>query len=178
MEKSFYKVNSKCYLRLKKLIADYDIKQNKLAKEIGIHKVYLSRLANDNAKLTDEVAKKIASAVASKHPEENEKYLTNWLLCRSDFRYPKEHLFDELANEQNNETLLWAGLSSFSRVSGFEIDSINAERPDNANSDGYYIKRDGQVVNLSPEQMNLLQKDICDYVEFILDRIVTGKRSV
>lgn len=167
--------------RLKLLLDDYGMSQVKLWELTGVSKTQINRIVREKQNLTDAIAEEIVKAF----PEEQPHMLKEWLMGRKDYRSTKEQFFNAIDEVHQEGELLSEGLSAFAELSGFSIEPITQADGNNsfdnffhALNDGFVIARNGHAVNLTPLQLNKLQNEICDYIEFTLDRIVTGKRSI
>ena len=170
--------------RLKQLLDEYDMTQTQLSEieNVGLSRTTINQVIKGHKTLSEASANEIVQAF----PNENPKLLKEWLMGRTDYRNTKEQLFSTMDEVHREGSLLSAGLSAFANLCGFSITDASPLDKDNPSlenfirniGDGHTISRNGDSVTLTPLQMNKLQNEICDYIEFTLDRIVTGKRSV
>lgn len=174
-------INLKSCERLKTLLDEYNMSQAKLCRVADISTTHVNRIIKGKENLTDAMAEIIAKAF----PEENPELLQEWLMGRNDFKDIKGQFSDVKDQLQNENYLLMNGLNCFAQLSGFTIEFTTKENEHDDfekrihhYTDGYTITRNDDSIQLSLIEMNRLQNEICDYIEFTLDRIVNGKRSV
>ena len=160
--------------RLKQIITEEHTTQKALNKATGISQQAISEMINGKANVTDTTAE----AVLKVYPH----YRYEWLMGLDDFKTVGEQ-FSGAINEMNQEgEMLMRGLCSFANLSGFAISFTSSafqhghtDSIDNVMKwirDGYTISRNGQTAQLSIEDFNDLEEEICDYVELRLDRII------
>lgn len=174
-------INLKSCERLKSLLDEYNMSQAKLCRMADISTTHINRIVRGKENLTDTIAGLIVTAF----PDENPDLLHEWLMGRKDFRDTKGQLADTIDQLQHEGFLLMNGLNCFAQLSGFSIDFTTQTNENDGfenrihhYTDGYTISRNDESIQLSLIEMNRLQNEICDYIEFTLDRIVTGKRSI
>ena len=175
------KVFSESGQRLNRLLTDYKMKQTHLAEITVVSRTTINQIINGRINLSDEIADEIVKAF----PDEDPTLLHDWLMGRINYRNIRQQLQDAMDEVHTEGNLLSIGLMAFAELSGFTIEpktqldgSNSLDNFLHALNDGSILARNGQAVDLTPLQLNKLQNEICDYIEFTLDRIVTGKRSV
>lgn len=168
------KINPIWGKRLKELCEAEGITQVQLAKEVFLSQQTISKIVKGHSSLTEETARRINE----KHPA----FPFEWLMGYSNYRTAGELLIETISQSQKEAELLMAGLRAFAKLSGYTItftspvsvDSqgkVNAEEFLKMIKDGYTISGKEESATISPEAMNRLQNEICDFVEFKLKRI-------
>ena len=160
--------------RLKELCKREHITQMALAKSIPISQQTISKIINSSASLTEQTARRIAE----KYPG----YSFEWLMGYVDYKNELEHFYQAITEVQEEGDALMTGLLAFAKLSGFEIKFASPAHGPDENAapiekwlkmfkDGYVISRGNQKAYISLENMNHLQNEICDFVEFKLSRL-------
>lgn len=100
-----------------------------------------------------------------------------FLLCETDYETEYYRLC-ALINEVNHEgDLLHTGLCALGSLTGYEIIPPNLQNTGSIDNyfkqmkTGYRIKNGNQVVNLSLEEMNRFENEVCDFVELKLKHL-------
>lgn len=168
------KINPLWGERLKTLCKEQEITQAQLAKEIFLSQQTISKIVKGHSSLTEETARRINE----KYPQ----YPFEWLMGYSDYRTALELLVQTASQTQKEAELLMVGLRAFAKLSGYTIaftspasfDSqgkVHIEQYLKMIKDGYTISNKEKSATISPIDMNRLQNEICDFVEFKLKRI-------
>lgn len=166
--------------RLKELCEKEDITQAALAKSIPISQQTISKIINSSASLTEQVARRIS-----------EKYLGysfEWLMGYTSYKNELEHFSQAINQCQKDGDALMTGLIAFASLSGFEIKFASPAHGPDENAapvekwlrmfrDGYTVSRGNQKACISLEKMNCIQNEICDFVEFKLNKLCEGDDS-
>lgn len=159
---------------LKELCKREQITQAALAKSIPISQQTISKIINSSASLTEDVARRISE----KYPG----YSVEWLMGRVNYKDELEHFSQAIDQCQKEGDALMTGLIAFSSLSGFEIKFASPAHGPDENAapvekwlkmirDGYMISRGDQKAFISLEKMNSIQNEICDFVEFKLNKL-------
>lgn len=166
--------------RLKELCEKEHITQSELSDSIFISQQTISKIINHKASMTEETARRISE----KYPG----YSFEWLMGYVDYKNEMEHFGQAMTEMQDEAHLLWTGLLAFAKLSGFEISFASPLSKSNGGRnkvedaikmvrDGYVVRRGKQKQNISLEQMNQLQNEICDFIEFKLNKLVEGDQN-
>ena len=157
--------------RLKMLCDDEGITQKDLSKKIHISPQTISKIINQRSSLTEDNAKRIIDL----YP----KYRFEWLMGYDPYKTTSELNLAILSQAQQEGDKLLLGLQAFASLCGYEISlplsangSKDAMEIVEAIKLGYAINRKGKTVYISIDNMNRLQNEICDFVEFKLKKIV------
>ena len=157
--------------RLKMLCDDEGITQKDLSKKIHISPQTISKIMNKRASLTEDNAKRIIDI----YP----KYRFEWLMGYDPYKTRSDLNFAILSHAEQQGDKLLLGLQSFASLSGYEIscplsssDSKAVKEIVDAIKLGYEINHHGKTAFISIDNMNRLQNEICDFVEFKLKKIV------
>lgn len=167
-------INPICGKRLKDLCEREHITQAALAQSIPISQQTISKIINSSASLTEQTARRISE----KYPG----YSFEWLMGYVDHKSELDHFIQAINQNQREGDTLMRGLLAFASLSGFEIrfaspahgageDSAPVEKWIKMIKDGYMITRGDQKVRLSLEEMNRIQNEVCDFVEFKLNKL-------
>lgn len=160
--------------RLKELCEREHITQAALAQSIPISQQTISKIINSSASLTEQTARRISE----KYPG----YSFEWLMGYVDHKNELEHFSQAINQCQQEGDSLMRGLLAFASLSGFEVKFASpAHGPDENGApvekwlkmirDGYVISRRNQKAYISLEKMNRIQNEICDFVEFKLNKL-------
>lgn len=166
--------------RLKELCEKEHITQSELSDSIYISQQTISKIINHKASMTEETARRISE----KYPG----YSFEWLMGYVDYKNEMEHFGQEITEAQDKAHIRWTGLLAFAKLSGFEINFASplpkstggrhkVEDAIKMFRDGYVVRRGKQKQNVSLEQMNQLQNEICDFVEFKLNKLLEGNQN-
>lgn len=161
--------------RLKILCKDQKITQAQLAKEVFLSQQTISKIVKGHSSLTEQTAR----LITEKYP----MYPFEWLMGYSDYRTSAELLANTISQCQHEGDLLMVGFKAFAQLSGYSIKftsppTLHGEKRSapveewlKMVKDGYTISGGGKSAVISIEEMNRLQNEICDFVEFKLNRI-------
>lgn len=157
--------------RLKKLCEDERIKQKELSEKILLSPQTISKIINKKSSLTEDNAKRIIDL----YPQ----YRFEWLMGYDPYKTTAELNIAILSQAQQEGDKLLLGLQAFASLSGYEIliplsasGSRDVMEIVEAINHGYSITHAGKTVFISIDNMNRLQNEICDFVEFKLQKIV------
>lgn len=168
--------------RLKQIIDEQGISQTELSKKIHISQQTISRMVKGLASVTDQTA----SLITELFPQ----YRRSWLMGYDDMKTGNDEMNHLIRQQHQESKLLNTGLISFASLSGFKIEITspafqNPEDPHHDSienimkwiKDGYTISREGRSAQLSLDEMNALENEICDFVEFKLSRIINQQNQ-
>ena len=161
--------------RLKELCEKEHITQSDLSDSIYISQQTISKIINHKASMTEETARRISE----KYPE----YSFEWLMGYVDYKNEMEHFGQAITEAQDKAHILWTGLLAFVKLSDFEINFASPLPKSNGGRhkvedaikmvrDGYVVRRGKQKGYISLEKMSLLQNEICDFIEFKLNKLL------
>lgn len=165
---------------LKELCEKERVTQKELSESIYISQQTISKIINHTASLTEETARQISE----KYPG----YSFEWLMGYVDYKNELEHFSKALSAVQDEGDALMSGLLTFAKLSGFEIKFASPAHGQEDNAapvekwlkmfkDGYVVSRGEQKRCISLEQMNQLQNEIYDFVEFKLNKLLGGNNN-
>lgn len=147
------------------------ISHGTISRAIGVTEQHLSYIINGHKPLTSDVAKKIIDCYC---PETRISYLLGY----DDDRTEKDVSINALRKGMFEGNSMLMGLVSFGKLCGFNFsvydpdqDERNATKVIENLSSWYTIKKDGQTVKLSIDDMNQLENEICDFIEFKLNKL-------
>lgn len=185
MSRPKVEINVKRCERLKQIIDETGISQKQLWKKTGLSQQAISAMVRGNANVTETTAKLVTGLFP--------QYSVDWLMGSSDYKNESHFASQWLKGAVKAENLLLAGLSSFASLSGYEITPpkltatitteeglsmpLTAENCDDLSKatltmvSGYVISKDGQSVELNPEEMDAFENEVCDFVEFKLKHL-------
>lgn len=163
----------KSTIRFKELIKESGLLNKEVAQKIGVSDSYMSMLYNGKVFLTMNLAKKFIRNIA---PSVRVPYLLGYDDFKTDSDVVVTLGVTKYAKESHGSIdLMWLGLSAFAQLSSFDINGLSTQDKtveeiiDNVGS-WYTLTKDSQSVKLSVEELNQLENDICDYVEFRLNK--------
>lgn len=168
------KINPICGKRLKELCEAEGITQAQLAKQVFLSQQTVSKIVKGRSSMTEETARR----VHDKYPA----YPFEWLMGYSNFKTTGELFASKLSQCQHEGELLMIGLRAFAQLSGYEITfAAPALSADQRTApvetwlkmfrEGYTVSGKEGSITISLEDMNRLQNEICDFVEFKLNRL-------
>ena len=160
--------------RLKTLCKDQKITQAQLAKEVFLSQQTISKIVKGHSSLTEQTA----HLITEKYP----MYPFEWLMGYSDYRTNAELLANTISQCRYESDLLMVGFRAFAQLSGYKITFTSPAVSDGQRKapveawlkmfqEGYTISNGEESGTISLEDMNRLQNEICDFVEFKLKRI-------
>lgn len=157
--------------RLKQLCDEENIKQQELAAMICTSPQTISKIINRKSSLTEDNAARIVAL----YP----KYRFEWLMGYDPYKTNAELFMGVISDTQKESDMMMLGLKAFASLCGFEI---SPELSDSNQTDlasfihrlhsGYSISRNGKKALISLEEMNHIQNEVCDFIEFKLSRLV------
>lgn len=156
--------------RLKNLIDDLKMSQTDFARAVNYSQQHISGIINKKTALTEETASDILSVFP--------KYRQQWLLGYDDHMTNKEQFFHVIHNAETEAQLLDNGFMSFALLSGFDVDISPVKECDNVyeaidNIKNYCtIERDGKSITLDLQEFRDFENELCDYIEFRLQRMM------
>ena len=163
-------INPERAKRFKMLIEREKLTQSALSEKIHLSQQAISHIFTEKNALTEETARNIINAF----PE----YRLEWLLGYDDYMTHKEYLAAQYRKGMSEAEALESAFFSLASLSGFEIaptDPATDKKPENivnAIQAGFTISRDGKSVTLSLSDLNALENELCDYLEFRLLHIM------
>lgn len=169
--------NKKSAERVKIVYTEQGITQNKLAEIINIQQSAISEMVHGKRKVTATTAQAIHSAFP--------QYSVSYLLGIDDNKNDAEKNIALINQAQKEGALLEAGLRFYASLKGFDISSPYERMPDRGQADemlkhlkdGYLVtSKNGETCALSVKEMNQLENDVCDYVEYRLNRWIKKGR--
>lgn len=167
-------INKKRGNHVKQLLEDNNKTQVWLAEQLYLQPEHLNMMLNGKRNLGEDKIQ----AIAKLFPDVK----LDWLLGISDYKTDSEHFVNALSQCKREGDLLMVGLQAFAQLSGYKIAFTSPPISDSRRKapveawikmvqDGYTISsKEGSAV-ISLEDMNRLQNEICDFVEFKLKRI-------
>ena len=161
--------------RLKQIIDEQEISQSDLSRKIHLSQQSISRMVKGLASVTDQTADLITDLFP--------QYRKSWLMGYDDLKTGSASLAAVFQDSQRENDLLMKGLISFATLNQISISFTSPAFQEDQQSDsvenvlqwlkdGYTISREGRSAQLSLDEMNALQNEICDFVEFKLQRII------
>ena len=170
-------INAKRCERLKQIISETGIKQNQLAVETGISQQSISAMVQGKANVTQTTAE----IIVDRFPQ----YSIEWLLGFPDFKNNAEKCRSIISQAQHEGDLLLSGLSAFAQLNDYQIKlcsppvsahgKIAVEDVLKAVRDGYTISHNHVSIQLSLEEMNAFENEVCDFVELQLKHLFKRK---
>lgn len=163
--------------RLKQIIDEQGISQSELSRKIHLSQQTISRMIKGLASVTDQTADYVIKIFP--------QYRKSWLMGYDEMKTGAESLAGAFQQNQTENELLMRGLISFAKLSDIEIGFTSPafQNPDDPHhdsienilkwvKDGYTISSEGRSAQLTLDEMNVLQNEICDFVEFKLKKII------
>lgn len=174
MSKIDPEINRKRGEHVKELLKQNNRTQVWLAEQLYVQPEHLNMMLNGKRNLGEDRIQ----AIARLFPDVK----LDWLLGLTDYKTTGEFLASELSQCQHEGELLMIGLRAFAQLSGYEITfSAPASSDDQRTApvetwlkmfrEGYTVSGKEGSVTISLEDMNRLQNEICDFVEFKLNRL-------
>lgn len=169
-------INVKRCERLKQIIKEQGIKQTELSEETGISQQAISAMVQGKANVTETTAE----IMVEKFPQ----YSVEWLLGFTDYKNNAEEFGMTVSQMQHEGYLLLKGLSSFAQIANYQIKScspvstcgkIVIEDALKAVREGYIISHNNVSIQLSIEEMNIFENEVCDFVELQLKHLFKRK---
>lgn len=168
--------------RLKVIIEEQEISQSELSRQIHLSQQTISRMIKGLASVTEQTA----DSVIKLFPQ----YRKSWLMGYDDMKTGADSLREEFQKNQTENDLLLQGLICFAKLNHIDIcfTSPAFQNPEDPHHDsienvlkwvrdGYTISSEGISAQLSLDEMNALQNEICDFVEFKLKRIIENQNQ-
>ena len=99
----------------------------------------------------------------------------------TDYKNNAEKFGAAVSKMQNEGNLLFLGLGSFAKLCDYQIDSpvfkdhCSVEEALKPIREGYTIRKDDRTVQLSLEEMNDFENEVCDFVELKLKHLFKQK---
>lgn len=163
-------INVKRCERLKQIIEETGVKQNELAFNTGISQQAISSMVQKKANVTETTAEIIVKMFP--------QYSFEWLMGYTDYKNNTEKLCAVISKAQNEGDLLLSGLSAFAQLCDYHIKlsspahgSHNVEDVLKMVTEGYTLTHDGASIQLSLEEMNAFENEVCDFVELKLKHL-------
>lgn len=175
------KINKERGKRVKELLESENKTQVWLAEQLYLQPEHLNMMLNGKRNLGEDKIQ----AIARLFPDVK----LDWLLGISDYRTDWEHFSDALSQCEREGDLLMIGFKAFAQLSGYSITftsppTLHGEKRTapveewlKMVKDGYTISNGEKAAIISIEDMNHLQNEICDFVEFKLDRLCKNEVS-
>lgn len=175
-------INAESGKRLKKLITTYGIPQKMFAEMIGYTEQHLSLIVTGKRSLTIEAAKRIAKMMNVR---------VEWLMGLDDYMTQHDVDVSPQIDGMNRRKDVCGAMELLARVVGYKI----SEQPNDgerafqilANSDGCYIEEVGdkyciskngsKPVRLNYNEFLLLSKEIADFAEFKLNKLLKEREN-
>lgn len=157
--------------RLKQLLNETRTTQKQLSAKIFLSQQTISQIVTGAASLTPSNAQRIVELFPD--------YSLEWLLGLSDYKNQKEKNIETFNKIQRDGSSLEAGFYILASLKGFEISNpvermpeiVHVEEMMKQVKEGYSIRNiQGETCFISVEEMNHLQNDVCDYIEYRLNR--------
>lgn len=161
--------------RLKMIIDEQGISQSELSRKIHLSQQTISRMIKGLASVTDQTA----SQITELYPQ----YRKSWLMGYDEMKTGSDSLAAVFQKSKDESSQLMQGLISFASLNDFQISFTSPAYQEDPHrdsienvlkwiKDGYTISREGRSAQISLDEMNALQNEICDFVEFKLQRII------
>lgn len=163
--------------RLYQLLEETKTTQKSLSEHIYLTQQTISEITRGNASLTQENAERINKLFPN--------YSAEWLLGLSDYKNDAEKNIALLNKAMDDGGILEGCFKLLAKLKGFIIVSpddrlaeiTTPEETIRQHKLGYYITdMNGKGCSLSPEDMSCLENDVCDYVEYCLNRWIKKGR--
>ena len=157
--------------RLKQLLNETRTTQKQLSAKIFLSQQTISQIVTGAASLTPSNAQRIVELFPD--------YSIEWLLGLSDYKNQREKNIENLKKILHDGDLLETGFCTLASLKGFEISNpyermpkiLPVEEMMKQFKEGYSISNiQGDTCFISVEEMNHLQNDVCDYIEYRLNR--------
>lgn len=155
--------------RLKIILDEQGISQSELSRKIHLSQQTISRMIQGTASVTPQTANQVILLFP--------QYRASWLMGYDDQKTGKESLQKFIQDSKDEADLLWHGLLSFAKLNRFDIQYSDPQNAYTQAVRGYTISRDGKSAHLSIGDMNALQNDICDFVEFKLQQVINKQNT-
>lgn len=160
--------------RLKQFIRETGITQKQLSNETNISQQSISAMIQEKANVTELTAQ----IIAAKYPE----YSVEWLLGFSDYKNATEKNLAVISRARHAGDLLFEGLNAFAELAGYHItlaspvqNKSTVEVALKMVRDGYKFSHNGISIQLSLEEMNAFENEVCDFVELQLKHLFKRK---
>ena len=174
MPKKSAKINPICGKHLQELVNEKGESNKSIAKKFGYTPEHISQIAHGHKNLT----RSFAEALSNEYPDFPVEYLLGLTEYRSESRRISQWLRDAI-KESN---LLSAGLSAFASLNGYEItppqhiaDCDDLSKANLTLTKGYVISKGGQSAELSPDEMQRFENEVCDFVGLKLQHLLQEK---
>ncbi len=164
--------------RMKKLMDREKLSQEKLGEKLAMSQQAISRILN---------SKKVSEGTIIRIVEAFPNYRKQWLLGYDDIPTVEEWALRmnqsilHLNTAQNEGEVLFHALSALASLNGFVVNSqsFSGEPEDvvHALYTAYSIEKDGKVINLSVDEMNLLENEINDFAKSRIDYLFRWKEA-
>lgn len=174
MAKIDQEINEKRGKRVKELLKDNGKTQVWLAEQLYLQPEHLNMMLNGKRNLGEDKIHAIVELFPGVE--------LDWLLGISDYKTVGEHFARTISQCQHEGELLMIGLRAFAQLSGYEITFAAPALSDGQQTapveawlkmfrEGYTVSGKEGSATISLEDMNRLQNEICDFVEFKLNRL-------
>lgn len=172
------KVNVERCKRLKQILDDTHTTQKWLSEKTGISQQAISAMIKNQANVTETTA----NLVTDLFPQ----YSFEWLMGYTDFKNNSEKFGAVISEMQDESNLLLHGLTAFAKLCDYRIELASPPHRPNEESasiekwikmvhDGYIIRKDNKTVQLTLEEMNIFENEVCDFVELKLKHLFRQK---
>lgn len=159
--------------RLKMLLIENGVDQKEFAEKIGYTKEHISYIVNGRRNLTEDAAQATIKQFPGTRIE--------WLMGYDDFKTEAASFHSVINTMKNESNLLYTGLCALGLLTGYEIIPPNLQNAGSLDNffkqmkAGYRIKNGNQAVDLSLDEMNRFENEICDFVELKLKHLFKQK---
>ena len=176
-------INAERCKRLNQVFSETGIPQNWFSKlehgEYGyISQQAISQMINKKANVTETTARTINRYFP--------QYSVDWLMGYTDYKNDREKFSTVISELQTESDLLLRGLIAFAKLCDYEIELTSpAHKPEETSAsvdnlmkmlhDGYTIRKGDQTVQLSMEEMNAFENEVCDFVELKIKHLFKQK---
>lgn len=171
-------VNVERCKRLKQILDETHTTQKSLFEKTGISQQAISAMVQKRANVTETTAKLVTDLFP--------QYSFEWLMGFTDFKNNSEKLRTVISEMQDEGYLLLRGLTAFAKLCDYQIELASPAHKPNEESapiekwvkmvrDGYIIRKDDKAVQLSFEEMNVFENEVCDFVELKLKHLFRQK---
>ena len=167
-------------IRLKQILDDTHTTQKWLSKKTGISQQAISAMIKKNANVTETTAELVTDLFP--------QYSFEWLMGYTDFKNDSEKYGSVISEIQHESDLLYYGLTAFANLCDYQIEFASpAHMPEEKSAsiekwlkmfrDGYIIRKDDKAVQLTIEEMNQFENEVCDFVELKLKHLFKQKEG-
>ena len=177
MAKYSAELKAKTASHLKQLLAETGIKKGEFARSIGRSAQTVSAMVKGSGPVTERTAR----AINDLYPD----YSVEWLMGLAEYPNALAESVATIDQSKRDTALLNEGFRALAALMGYTVTKaagapikngrMRAEDIVSEVREGYLVCRDGKQARLSLEDMNLMQNEIADFVDFKLNRLLRGR---